>query len=213
MDVPLVQDQVAEERLRNMKRALIIFQKNAVLGKVKTRLAATIGDENAMTIYKVLVGHTHQIVSSVKADKYLYFSDQIESNELWNQLELRVQLPLDLGARMHSAITELLSEGYEQVVVIGTDCYALTPKIVSQAFEGLNSAEYVIGPALDGGYYLIGCTRADESVFLNKEWSTETVFKEAQESIDTLGVRLHILQPLSDVDEEKDLGTLHAFIS
>lgn len=195
-----------------MKNALIIFQKNPTLGKVKTRLAATVGDENAMKIYKVLVEHTHTIVAPILAKKYLYFSDYIDEDGRWNDYSRKVQKGDDLGLRMFHALQEVRNEGAERVVVIGTDCYELSTEIIENAFEKLENADYCIGPALDGGYYLIGTSCLDKAVFIGKEWSTENVFQEAKTSIESLGKTLHELPVLSDVDYEEDLKSLVQFL-
>jgi len=195
-----------------MKNALIIFQKNPELGKVKTRLALTIGDENALKIYTVLVNHTHKLASQIIAKKYLFFSNFQENDQKWSDYSLKTQKGGDLGLRMFNAISEVKKEGAERIVVLGTDCYELTKDIISDAFEKLENNDYCIGPALDGGYYLIGTTNPDENVFLGKEWSTETVFREAEKSIQKIGKKLAILEVLSDVDHEEDLKDLRKFL-
>jgi rSAM/selenodomain-associated transferase 1 len=195
-----------------MKKAIIIFQKNPELGKVKTRLAATIGDKDAMKIYMVLLEHTHKLANQIEAKKYLYFSDFIENDEKWNTYERKVQNGEDLGLRMFNAISEVKKDGFEQIVVLGTDCYELTVDIIIEAFDKLENNDYCIGPALDGGYYLIGTKKPDVDVFLGKEWSTETVFREAKQSVQDLGKKLAILEALSDVDYEDDLKTLREFL-
>jgi hypothetical protein len=195
-----------------MSNALIIFQKNPQLGKVKTRLAGTVGDENALKIYTILVDHTHSVVDAILAKKYLFFSNFIENDEKWSKYDRKVQKGDDLGLRMYNAISEVKAEGAQRIVVLGTDCYELTSELINEAFVALDSNDYCIGPALDGGYYLIGTTGADSEVFLGKEWSTETVFDEAKNSIESINKKLHVLEVLSDVDYEEDLKTLTQFL-
>lgn len=195
-----------------MKDALIIFQKNPQPGKVKTRLAATIGDDKALKIYEVLVNHTHDLVKQLDVKRYLFFAMHLDSDEQWNHCDGRVQKGDDLGAKMFHAINEVRAEGAERVVVIGTDCYELNVDILKQSFEDLKSHDYCIGPAEDGGYYLIGTTAPDKEVFLNKEWSTETVFEEAKSNISNIGKSLAVLPVLSDVDYEEDLKELKEYL-
>ncbi len=195
-----------------MKNAIIIFQKNPEPGKVKTRLAATVGNDNALKIYNILVEHTHAVVDRISAKKHLFFSSFIENDPKWSNYSLKVQKGDDLGLRMYNAINEVQNEGAERVIVLGTDCYELTAELIHEAFEKLEFSDYCIGPALDGGYYLMGTTSPDKDVFLGKEWSTETVFEEAKNSIESLGKTLHTLQALSDVDYEEDLKTLANFL-
>lgn len=195
-----------------MKDALIIFQKNPQPGKVKTRLAATIGNENALKIYEVLVNHTHDLAKQLDVKRYLYFAMHIDDDAQWNHCEGRVQSGDDLGEKMYRAIEEVRAEGAERIVVIGTDCFELTADILKQAFQELKTSDYCIGPAEDGGYYLIGTTLPDKEVFIGKEWSTETVFEEAQTNIAACNKKLAILPTLSDVDYEEDLKDLKAYI-
>jgi uncharacterized protein len=191
-----------------MKQAIIVFQKNPKEGQTKTRLAATIGHPNAMRVYSELVRHAHACIKPLEVDKFLYFSDFVENDPRWADYNCRVQSKHDLGLRMKNALDEVLSEGYSSAVLIGTDCYHLTTEILQEAFLSLENNDYCIGPALDGGYYLIACTHTDSEVFEGKEWSTETVFQEACESIASIGKTLHRLPALSDVDVESDLGEL-----
>jgi rSAM/selenodomain-associated transferase 1 len=195
-----------------MKKALIIFQKNPEIGKVKTRLASTVGDENALKIYTILVEHTHSLANKIDAKKYLFFSNFIENDEKWSKYERKVQKGDDLGLRMFNAISEVKKEGADQIVVMGTDCYELTENIINEAFGKLENNDYCIGPAVDGGYYLIGTKSPDSEVFLGKEWSTETVFREAEQSVQNIGKRLAVLEALSDVDYEDDLKTLREYL-
>jgi uncharacterized protein len=195
-----------------VKNAIIIFQKNPESGKVKTRLASTVGDGNALKIYHILVEHTHSVIRAISAKKHLFFSNFIENDAKWIEYALKVQKGDDLGLRMYNAILDVKNEGAERVVVIGTDCYELSAQHIEEAFEKLETNDYCIGPALDGGYYLIGTRNPDEEVFLGKEWSTETVFEEAKKSIETIGKSLFSLEALSDVDYEEDLKTLAEFL-
>jgi rSAM/selenodomain-associated transferase 1 len=196
-----------------MKKALIIFQKNPELGKVKTRLAATIGNDNALKIYNILVEHTHRLAGQLSGiTKYLFFSNFIDNDAHWQEYKCKVQSGDDLGLRMYNAVQECKAEGADSIVVVGTDCFELELDILRDAFVQLESADYCIGPAEDGGYYLIGVNSPDESVFLGKTWSTENVFKEAKESIEEAGKTLAVLPVLSDVDYEEDLKSLKQYL-
>ncbi len=191
------------------KSALIIFTKNPELGKCKTRLAATVGDKNALTIYKALIKHTITFTKKLKeVDKYAYYSNEIGGNEFFHEDDFfkDVQKGGDLGLRMYNASKDLFDRGYDKVAIIGSDCYDLNEKILDEAINQLNSHDFVIGPALDGGYYLIGMTKLLPSLFLNKEWSTDTVLKEAITSIENSNSTVYELKALSDIDYEEDLA-------
>ena len=198
-----------------MKSALIIFIKNPILGKVKTRLAATIGDEKALLIFHYLLNHTFQITKDLEVDKYLFYSDFIEINDFWpNEIyQKRLQnQSSDLGERMFSAFKELVDRGYQKIVIIGSDIFENTSKIIQSSFDFLSSTQTVIGKAVDGGYYAIGFNfeKIDsetflQKIFLNKTWSHELVATVALSVIDSFSFTCNFLPTLTDIDTEKDL--------
>ena len=200
---------VAELRFKHKQmRAIIIFQKNAVLGKVKTRLAASTGNEKALEIYQFLTKHTHQELDAVVADKFLFFSDHLESPSELHGYKFYVQQGKDLGERMYNAFKTVFKLGYHSVIIVGTDCYEMRSKHVNEAFSLLDQSPYVFGPALDGGYYLLGTTRPDPSVFIGKKWSHSNVLKEAKDSVLQLDLKFTCIESLSDIDNIYDLGPL-----
>ena len=189
------------------KNAIILFTKNPELGKVKTRLAKTIGNERALEIYKKLLTHTQSIASPIDADKFVFYSDTINETDQWSAADYykKLQFNGDLGQRMAAAFQEAFSLGYQSVCIIGSDCYELTSAIISEAFSKLADHDVVIGPTYDGGYYLLGMKLLYKPLFLNKSWSTDTVFSDTINDFDTLSLTSYRLIKLSDVDEEKDL--------
>lgn len=189
------------------KNAIILFTKNPELGKVKTRLAKTIGDERALEIYKKLLTHTQSIVDPIDADKFVFYSDTINDNDQWNNADYHKKLQFngDLGQRMSAAFQEVFSLGYESVCIIGSDCYELTSATITEAFSILANNDVVIGPTFDGGYYLLGMKLLHKPLFQNKNWSTETVFSDTANDFKTLSLSSYSLIKLSDIDEEKDL--------
>ena len=191
------------------KKLLIIFVKNAVKGKVKTRLAATIGDEKALEIYQILVQHTFDITIALPVNKAVFYSDFLQE-DIWSPAfyENFVQSGTDLGERMYQAFQQGFATGYEQVCIIGSDCYELTEQIIQQAFEKLELTDVVIGPAEDGGYYLLGMKGLHETIFQNKNWSTQTVLPDTLNNLKDADLTVALLPELTDVDEEKDLATI-----
>ena len=111
----------------------------------------------------------------------------------------------DLGARMSNAFRQAFIKGYEQVVLIGSDCYDLDESQISEAFAALHQKQVAIGPAHDGGYYLVGMNDFYPSLFQNKNWSSETVFSETISSIEQENISYHKLEQLSDIDDLQDL--------
>jgi uncharacterized protein len=188
-----------------MKTILIIFQKNSDKGKVKTRLAETLGDDKALAIYKQLTAYTHQIAQQLDCDKWLFYSERYETEfEKINNYTIRIQRGADLGERMRNAFSDVLSAGYERAVIIGTDCLQLQVELVQEAFHALELYDVVIGPADDGGYYLLGMKRLYASLFANKNWSTSTVAKDTFLDINHLGLQVYQLPSLGDIDTEAD---------
>jgi rSAM/selenodomain-associated transferase 1 len=196
--------------------ALIIFIKNPQLGKVKTRLAATVGNEKALEIYSILMAHTQKVSKKVNVEKYLYYTDFVDTNDIWTNEFFHKLLQLesqDLGLKMASAFRDTLQKKHQKVLIIGSDCLELTDEIINHAYTELIDNEVVIGPAFDGGYYLIGfdfqaigerCGEVLNQIFLNKQWSHSEVCKEAIKVCENLKLKFAKLPTLTDIDEEKD---------
>jgi rSAM/selenodomain-associated transferase 1 len=189
------------------KQALLIFTKNIVIGKVKTRLAATIGHEKALAVYDQLLKHTVFITKLLVIKKIVYYSSYIEKNDLWNPEYYlkKIQAGNDLGERMNNAFADAFQAGYDKVIIIGTDCPGLNAELITDAFSLLDKHDIVIGPAEDGGYYLLGMKRLYSDLFKNIHWSTSIVFEETKKQCVALSLDFCLLPTLSDVDEEKDL--------
>jgi uncharacterized protein len=185
---------------------LIIFAKNLVHGKVKTRLASSVGVDVAFEVYKELIDHTKTIAKNVNADKIVYYSEQVEHTDIWNDGFLKAkQQGVDLGERMKNAFQGMLQLGYTKAVIIGTDCPSLNTQIIHDAFDALDQKNVVIGPAYDGGYYLIGMKDHHEELFHAVPWSTDTVLKTTIAICDRFNLSYSLLPILYDIDDEKDL--------
>lgn len=187
------------------KNALIIFTRNPELGKCKTRLAKTIGDETALNVYKFLLQHTANVAKKVEASRYAYYSVQIRDNDIWDTafFNKKQQFGDHLGLRMQNAFQELFDIGHEKVVIIGSDLYDLDAKYIEEAYQKLDTHDAVIGPALDGGYYMFGMKSVLPNVFQNKEWGTETVFEATIK--DLKNYNIHLTKPLNDIDTFEDI--------
>lgn len=186
-------------------RALIIFIRNPELGKVKTRLAKKLGDEKALQIYKALLQHTRQQVLDVDAGRLLFYSEQIAQNDDWptGQFEKHLQHDGDLGARMHYAFESAL-QTHRHAIIVGSDIAQLEASIINRAFDILQRKDYVIGPAIDGGYYLLGMKKSSPELFLDMEWSTPEVFQHTVERIEKYGGSWEAVDTLSDIDYAED---------
>ena len=151
---------------------LIMFAKNPEKEKVKTRLARKIGGEKAKRIYDQLLFKNICIHSRVAYDFMIYAQGDLE---YFSNVKAKKQMGTDLGERMLNSFKEEL-QYYDRVVLVGSDLI-VENTLVERAFEELEKCDVVIGPANDGGYYLIGMKKADD-VFSNVRWSTSTVFEE-----------------------------------
>ncbi|MFW6348263.1 MAG: TIGR04282 family arsenosugar biosynthesis glycosyltransferase [Cyclonatronaceae bacterium] len=197
---------------------LIIFVKNPVPGRVKTRLAADIGPERALELYVSLLKHTFLEASKFTAqypgaDAGLYFSDFIPAEtsfpvEIPPAFQQHLQQGEGLGARMKNAFAEGISLGYSRQVIIGSDCPQLTAGHLKQAFDALKNTETVIGPARDGGYYLLGMNTLYGPLFELNAWSHGDVYAQTLDRIREMKLSYAQIEELSDVDTGEDLRRL-----
>ncbi len=196
-----------ESRSLKNKSQLIIFYRNPELGKVKTRLAAQIGDAKAFSIYLLLADHTRSITEKLLMHKTLFYSDHIDKKDNWSNKKYKkhVQSGKDLGAKMANSFEVGFIAGYKSICIIGSDCFELTSNIITEAFLKLQTHDVVIGPARDGGYYLLGMNKLNPELFYNKHWSSDTVLSSTLDDLKILGLDFWQLKTLNDVDEEKDL--------
>ncbi len=189
------------------EQALLIFTRNPEKGKCKTRLASTIGDTATLAIYTFLLEHTARIARSLEhTDKHVYFSEYLGDGRIWEPENFsgHIQQGKDLGARMQRAFEEAFEAGYRKVVVIGSDLYDLGPNDLEAAFASLDSHQAVVGPATDGGYYLLGLTRMVPALFRDKAWSTDTVLEATLHDLE--GIPTFLLPPPTDIDRYEDIA-------
>ena len=191
----------------NSGNYLLVFARNPELGKVKTRLAKSIGEKKALEIYHHLLRKTKDIALKVSCFRVVCYSDFVDFNDLFDPTYFYKdeQYGEDLGQRMNNAITSSFEEGAERVVIIGSDCYDLTSTIIQSAFESLKFKDAVLGPAKDGGYYLIGMNSSNPTIFENKEWGSSNVLLDTLLSTKELGLSYELLETLNDVDTIDDL--------
>ena len=203
-DAVIYEDEI---ELVEKEPAIILMVKNPELGKAKTRLAATIGEEGALKWYLYLLNHTREITRQVSAKRYLFYSSFVDENDEWSpdEYEKQVQRGDDLGQRMYNAFHHVFTQGHRRVIIIGSDCLDLRVHHLNDAFAALQKDDFVVGPAEDGGYYLLGMRRLTKRVFLEKAWSTEEVLPATLADFKALGKTWHELPVLSDVDREEDL--------
>ncbi len=195
--------------------ALIIFVKNPIEGKVKTRIAKTVGHSKAVEIYRELLEYTRKTAEALPAESYVktvYYGDYINYDDLWNGWQKAIQpQDGDLGDRMKQAFREQFARGASHVVIIGSDCLDLKSQHLQAAFQRLHQHEVVLGPSTDGGYYLLGMNRLYEVVFDNMPWSQPDLMEKTEAVLAQNNISYDLLEALTDIDEWEDyLNAKHA---
>ena len=186
------------------KPLLLVFCKNPVLGKVKTRLAASIGEQKALDIYQALLQKTAQVLFDVAIEIQLYYSSYIDDNDIFqkNSITKKVQSGDDLGIRMANAFNEGFST-HSPIVIIGTDLWTLNVLDIQKAFEAFKTHKTVIGPSADGGYYLLGLQEFIPNLFEEKKWGSPTVLTDTLNDLKKEDV--YLLEEKNDIDTYNDL--------
>lgn len=201
-----------------MQRAIIVFAKQPVAGTVKTRLAATIGNENAAEFYRCALADTLELVASVEnATAYLAFAPPDDAAKLFftnlaPHFKLLPQTGETLGDKIYNALQTAIENGAEQTLIIGSDSPDLPRAHLAAAFAALDDDEtdVVLGRADDGGYYLIGMRRARRILFERIEWSSEKVAAQTIERANESKLNLIEIEPWYDLDVDADLFKLIA---
>lgn len=213
MVVPPVQVAAAREASLDMKEKnstpgeelLLIFTRNPELGKVKKRLAVGIGDEAAFRIYEHLLQHTVEITKNLQVEKWVCYSEEIPEEDIWDKdiFRKKLQQGKDLGERMENAFRSGFEAGFSNIIIIGSDLYDLSEEDLKIAFLKLKNSEAVIGPATDGGYYLLGLKSLPSQVFKNKAWGGNSVLEATLADLNNL--KLTQLEARNDIDRLEDL--------
>jgi len=192
------------------KNLLIVFVKNLVSGHVKSRLALTTGYDNALEIYADLMRKIHAVSVELPCNKQVAYSSEIEKNDIWEteKFNKTIQQGNNLGERMFNAFKNAFKDGYEKIVLIGSDIINLKSDIIFDAFAQMNQSDMVLGPAKDGGYYLIGLKSPLKQLFENKAWSTNKVFIQTLKQSVDLDLSIGLTSELSDLDRIEDFQYL-----
>jgi uncharacterized protein len=190
--------------------ALVVFAKAPIPGQVKTRLCPPLTPDEAATLHGSFVldtlERTKAVVATLKLPIDRYLACAPSATHVF--FKIMDQVGDDLGGRMSQAFGTLFARGYRQVVLIGTDVPTLPLDHVKQALIALENHDLVLGPALDGGYYLIGLKRMTPELFADIPWSTDQVLRLTQRKAATIGLKASLVQPWRDVDTLADLEAL-----
>lgn len=197
-------------------RVLIVTARYPVLGEVKSRLAADIGQEAALSVYRRLLDRCAAVVSEAGVETFLFFTgtDDPATRERFSSMGCRIesQCEGDIGVRMQHAFESVwqLYPG-AKLVLMGTDVPDASARIIHRAFEALDRNDAVIGPAADGGYYLVGLRSPEPAIFSGIAWSTETVRAQTLEVLHSKGKRVALVDELHDIDYLADLHASNHF--
>ena len=204
----------AGARFKFPSARIAVFAREPEMGEVKTRLAAQIGPEAALRLYRAMLRRVVETVEQTALAEFHLWAASDPGHEeftaLCNVQDIRLQQGEDLGSRMHNAAAvELAEDGVEFVLIVGSDCPALTPDYLARALDALSAGvEVVLGPSTDGGYVLIGLRRVARELFSEVDWGGPDVLEQTLERVREAGLRHQLLESSWDVDDAEDLPLL-----
>jgi uncharacterized protein len=180
-----------------------------VAGKAKTRLAEEMGVQKALEFYEQCASHILQEMAHLpsRITKYVFYTGATSSRiKDWvgTGYELRAQTSGDLGGRLADAFTQMFTDGMERAVIMASDVPDITSSLMATSVEALESADVVIGPSHDGGYYLIGMSALQVGVFDGIRWGSSHVLRQTMARVDKSGMASRLLPTLIDIDTTDD---------
>ncbi len=190
---------------------LIIFTRYPEPGKTKTRLIPALGEVGAAKLQRQMTEYTLSLVTISHLSTEVRFAGgdvQLMREWLGSELIYQEQGEGELGVRMARSLSSALQSGATQIVIIGTDCPSLNAEILTTAFHQLQQHDLVLGPAIDGGYYLIGLQRLIPELFINIDWGTSQVLAQTVKIAQKLNLSIFYLPELADIDRPEDLAIL-----
>ena len=192
--------------LLQMKNALIILVHDSVPYDIKSGKVDIITDKESIAMRKQLLMHTHRITVDINADKFLFIKESSSDDDIWIKGDYikRLQRGRGLGEKMTNAFETVFSLGYSKVIMIGSDSIEIEADHLKHAFDYLDNYDIVIGPAQEGGYYLIGMKKMHSVLFRYKAWNTPILLQQTLGDIAKLRLTYHLQQVLSDVEDEKE---------
>ena len=199
--------------------ALIVFVKNPIPGAVKTRLQTRYTPDQVAALYTAFVRDVLERAESIDVDRRVIAFDPPDAESrvralfgggVKAQWQFVPQVQDDLGARMREALVQQLDAGASAAVLIGTDIPSLPAYHITQAFDLLRTVDVVLGPSIDGGYYLVGVSKSTPEIFEDVEWSTPSVLAQTIDHVQHAGYTLGLVPPYFDVDTPEELDFLLA---
>jgi rSAM/selenodomain-associated transferase 1 len=196
-----------------MRREIVVFGRVPVAGRVKTRLAAGIGAAAAAEVYRLLLDHALTEACAAAPAVVLALAEAALAGADWRPppgVAVEIQADGDLGARMRAAFDRRFAAGADAVVLVGSDLPGLSSGGLAAAFSELERAPVVLGPSVDGGYWLVGQRPPGADLFSGIRWSTPTVLESTRRRLHDLGIAHAELPRLRDLDTVEDLRALAA---
>ncbi len=190
-----------------------------MLGKVKTRLCPPLDHEQALRLHRALVEDTLERLAGISRpglEHWLHLSEALQGPDdlqIPSNWVKRLQVGEDLGTRLKQAFSEAFDDNVERVVVMGSDSPTVPLRCIEEAFDVLSSHDVVLGPALDGGYYLLGSSRFVPELFEHISWGSPTVLQETREALRSAGCSYSELIEWYDIDTDEDLARLREEIT
>ena len=192
-----------------LERILIVFVKYPEAGCVKTRLAQSIGNDKAVSVYRLFVELLLKRTKNMSSERFIFYApaDKREQISSWldHSSKLFPQKGDNLGERMSNAFQFSFAEGAREIVIVGTHIPFLDEEIILRAFKKLKNRQCVIGPSFEGGYYLLGLSHFDGRIFQGINWGTDKVLDQTLGVVKRLGLTCSLLEKLFDVDDIEDL--------
>ncbi len=197
---------------RDNQARLILFTRYPEPGRTKTRLIPALGVQGAAALQQrmseTVISQMVQFAANYPVSPEIRYTDgnqQAMEDWLSSDIPCLDQGEGDLGDRLRRAFAQAFAQGARRVVVIGADCPGLGPALFAQAFGALEREDLVLGPAMDGGYYLIGLNQPAPALFADIPWGSEKVLTATLEQAQAMALSTHLLEPLADVDRPEDL--------
>ena len=195
--------------------SLIVFAKAPVPGTVKTRMQPVLGEDNCLLLHKALVRHTLERIRLLDLpglEKAVFFTGATEDVftyardfDIAEDISVEIQFGKDLGERLSNALEKKILSGYKKVIFIGTDSPLLGNRVIEEVVEGLGTHDVMIGPAADGGYYLIGFSEFIPSILKGIKWGSSLVFDQTLELMKKNSLKWKCLNKGFDLDTFEDL--------
>ena len=187
-----------------MNQLLMVFVKDSNKYPVKTRLKVSIGKKKSVWIYNQILNKTLKVIENLKVDIAVFHYKSILSKNPFKNLSKwnKIQIGKNLGEKISNAFDWGFQKGYKKIIIIGSDLWELNEDLICKGFFELNKNEVVIGPSIDGGYYLLGLNKKMPKLFQGIKWGTKSVLSQ---TINLLDNRPFILPELNDIDTYQDL--------